>query len=142
MKVALISETVAAQRARFDVIIAHRITGIVLDTADINLSEGEAQALAERLNAGNLKAHLVSVKVHAETVFPGATVLIRDEELQAILSSRSNARGESQMTRYYDRKARGVCVVCESSNLETGTRCPSCAEKNREASARSTANTF
>jgi hypothetical protein len=52
------------------------------------------------------------------------------------------SKGENQLAIYYNRKANGVCVVCESPNLETTTRCPACAQKNREASARSDANSL
>lgn len=134
-----------ATEPKFDVLIFDVATGQVVAIADFCLPDLEARKLAYRLNDGNLHIHLAADAFGANSVAVGGFVTVDEATLDRLLSESPGTKSPTNsrfLKTYYRRKADGLCVICESPNLSTQNFCADCAQKNRERSARSTANTL
>lgn len=130
---------------KYDVVIFHLHTGVVQSFAGFALHEEDAMRLVAQLNDGSLQGHLLADWFEIGLVRKGDIVEINEnrlDRLYGLIPERPKTSNERFLKTYYRRKAMSVCVACESPNLETTVHCARCAQKSRESSARSTANTL
>lgn len=134
---------------RFDVLIFDMGTGLVKSVADLARTEDEARTMTSSLNAGKLKDFLLADWFESGCVKPGDVIPVDEERLNRLILGAppkivqaSPEKKRRALQTYRDRRAAGVCVWCESPDLETATKCHRCAQLNRQRVAKSRADTL
>lgn len=130
---------------KYDVLVFNLYTGQVMSVADFCLTDLEARNLACQLNDYRLQPHLAADSFENNTVAVGDFVGVDESRLDRLLKEgpgKLHPANDRFLKTYYRRKADGVCVRCESPNLENTVHCAACAKLNRERSARSSANSL
>lgn len=128
---------------KYDCAIFEINTGRVRSVNPTRVNEDEARRTVALMNDGNLQSGLLSDWFEVGLIRPGDIVEINEARLDRLSSlppsthRTIDARNQRFLVTYYRRKADGVCVVCQSPNLETTIHCPVCARKCRERVARS-----